>query len=45
MFIVIVLGIVAALAIAAILIEPRDGPVRPYDPRGDLPLWAFRARC
>lgn len=44
MFIVVVLGAIAMFAIAAILIDPSDGPVRPYDPRAELPLWAFRAR-
>jgi len=44
MIIVIVLGVIAALAIAAILVDPGEGHRKPLDPHTDLPIWAFLAR-
>ncbi len=44
MITVIVLGVIAALAIAAIVLDPSEGNHQPHDPHADLPIWAFFAR-
>lgn len=44
MVIVFVLGAVAVFAIAAILFDPNEDTPQPYDPRTDLPIWAFLGR-
>jgi len=44
MITVIVLGVIAALSIAAIVMDPSEGNRKPRDPHSDLPIWAFFAR-
>ncbi len=44
MITVIVLGVIAVLAIAAIVMDPSEGNRKPHDPHSDLPIWAFFAR-
>jgi hypothetical protein len=40
----IVLGLIAAFAIVAILIDPVEGNQTPHDPRTELPIWAILGR-
>lgn len=45
MLLVIGLTIVIAFAIVAILVDrPEDGSSASYDPRSDLPFWAFMGK-
>ena len=44
MFIVIVLGVIAVFAIAAILVDPREDNDTALDPLTNLPIWAYRGR-
>ena len=44
MLLVIGLAIVITFAVIAILIDPAEGRQESYDPRSDLPFWAFLGR-
>ncbi len=44
MLLVIGLTIVIVFAVLAILVDPADGHQASYDPRSELPFWAFLGR-
>jgi hypothetical protein len=44
MLLVIGLAVVITFVVIAILIDPAEGRHATYDPRNDLPFWAFLGR-
>jgi hypothetical protein len=44
MLLVIGLAVVITFAVVAILIDPAEGRQASYDPRNELPFWAFLGR-
>ena len=44
MLIVIGLAAVIVFAVVAVLVDPADGHQASYDPRNDLPFWAYLGR-
>lgn len=44
MLLVIGLALIIVFAVIAILVDPEDRSKASYDPRSDLPFWAFMGK-